>query len=335
MRVVLATPKRSDPGSSLRAYALRMLRALLSVPGHGDARLLELPLGAEAKRGGVARPLVGQALRAFPVDGSTIWHATEPNAALRGTDVVTLHDLYEFQEKGPMMRAVRMITQRAVHRARRFVVQTEHGRSVVRAQFGPDVADRTRVVPPAFEPVPPGRPLQPDYDLLWVGNLDGRKQPDRFLLELSRFPSPRLRVAFFCHRSGWGDLGPVAAAFERARQAHTMDWIDRKLSSDELDKLYRRSRVLVSTSTVEGFHLPPMEAWLRGTRLLLPDIDVYREIYGRATGVLFYPPAEGFGAVVKAGLEASPFSPDSDLMLKVSDRECGSGLWKIYGEIHP
>lgn len=52
-----------------------------------------------------------------------------------------------------------------------------------------------------------------------------------------------------------------------------------KISSEELVKLYRKSKLLVQPSIYEGFGIPPLEALYSNTNVVLSDIPVFLEIY--------------------------------------------------------
>ena len=52
-----------------------------------------------------------------------------------------------------------------------------------------------------------------------------------------------------------------------------------RISDDELLELYRTSTLLVQPSLYEGFGLPPLEALSLGTKALISDIPVFKEIY--------------------------------------------------------
>ena len=52
-----------------------------------------------------------------------------------------------------------------------------------------------------------------------------------------------------------------------------------RISDAELSELYRRSTLLVQPSLYEGFGLPPLEALSLGTKALISDIPVFKEIY--------------------------------------------------------
>ncbi|WP_407429159.1 glycosyltransferase family 4 protein [Treponema sp.] len=52
-----------------------------------------------------------------------------------------------------------------------------------------------------------------------------------------------------------------------------------RISNDELKYLYASSRLLVQPSLYEGFGMPPLEALTMGTRAIISDIPVFKEIY--------------------------------------------------------
>ena len=57
-------------------------------------------------------------------------------------------------------------------------------------------------------------------------------------------------------------------------------WVFHDLNDDELDGCYRGARAMVSSSRIEGFGLPVVEALSRGCPAWLSDIPVYREVGG-------------------------------------------------------
>lgn len=52
-----------------------------------------------------------------------------------------------------------------------------------------------------------------------------------------------------------------------------------KISDCEIQKLYYNASLLVQPSFYEGFGMPPLEALYNGTRVVLSDIPVFKEIY--------------------------------------------------------
>lgn len=61
-----------------------------------------------------------------------------------------------------------------------------------------------------------------------------------------------------------------------------------RISDEELLNLYRTSALLVQPSLYEGFGLPPLEALNLGTRALISDIPVFREIYDGFPVIYFH-----------------------------------------------
>jgi glycosyltransferase involved in cell wall biosynthesis len=332
VKIKLVTARRDRGPSSYTNYTEKARRALEAI-GSDSVEVVRLEMSADSARGGVLRPTLAQLFGRFPSDGS-VWHATEPNAAYRGVDVLTIHDLYPYTVPGLTMRIFRNVASRGARRARRIVVQTEVVKRDVERYLGPAAAGKTRVVGPAFPLVTAERrPVR--YDLLWMGSPEARKQPDWFLHQLAGIPSPRLRVAFRCARASTPLGDRVAHAFSEATKWHEVAWIDHDLPENELDQLYRSSRTLVSTSLNEGFHYPVMEAYSRGTRVLLPRSPLYTEIYGAVTGVAYYEPWVSLKAAVEEGLRATPFVPDPALLERFSDGGVGRRLRAIYAELSP
>jgi glycosyltransferase involved in cell wall biosynthesis len=60
------------------------------------------------------------------------------------------------------------------------------------------------------------------------------------------------------------------------------------ISDDKLKTLYESASLLVQPSLYEGFGLPPLEAMMQGTRALISDIPVFKEIYGDFPVVFFH-----------------------------------------------
>lgn len=52
-----------------------------------------------------------------------------------------------------------------------------------------------------------------------------------------------------------------------------------RISDEELNELYRKTKRLIQPSLYEGFGMPPLEAMSLGTKAIISDIPVFREIY--------------------------------------------------------
>lgn len=59
------------------------------------------------------------------------------------------------------------------------------------------------------------------------------------------------------------------------------------LSDDEMLSCIKKAKFLIQPSTYEGFGLPPLEALYLGTKPIISDIDVFKEIYNDFDVVFF------------------------------------------------
>jgi glycosyltransferase involved in cell wall biosynthesis len=120
-----------------------------------------------------------------------------------------------------------------------------------------------------------------DIDVLWVGNIQRVKRPDRVLELADRLPGVTI------HMVG-GPLPGQEALFREARDAaaaKTNLVFHGRVSYRDANDLYGRSKVLLSTSDVEGFPNAYLQAWIRGVpvvTLIDPDRVIEREGLGVA-----------------------------------------------------
>lgn len=122
--------------------------------------------------------------------------------------------------------------------------------------------------PPPRRPSMPGRPL-----LLSVGRLNAAKGVER-TLEAFLALSDRCELAIV----GEGVLQERLAERCRAADVDPSAVLRGTLPDDELDALYRRAAVLVSSSSQEAFGIVATKALANGCRVVLSDIPSHREI---------------------------------------------------------
>ena len=87
-----------------------------------------------------------------------------------------------------------------------------------------------------------------------------------------------------------------------------------RISDAELSDLYRTSTLLVQPSLYEGFGLPPLEALSLGTKALISDIPVFKEIY-EGFPVTFFRSGDSDDLAKKLAFcanDASPIPPIPD-----------------------
>ncbi|MHB8815095.1 MAG: glycosyltransferase family 4 protein [Steroidobacteraceae bacterium] len=120
-----------------------------------------------------------------------------------------------------------------------------------------------------------------DIDVLWVGNIRAVKRPD-LLLQAAR-SLPQIRF----HMVG-GPMPGAARLFEATRReaaALPNVTFHGAVAYQDMQGLYERARILVSTSEVEGFPNAYLQAWDRGAPVvgfLDPDGLLGRFCMGRA-----------------------------------------------------
>jgi glycosyltransferase involved in cell wall biosynthesis len=158
-----------------------------------------------------------------------------------------------------------------------------------------------------------------DIDVLWVGNIQRVKRPERVLQLAGRLPQAKINMV-------GGPLPGQEALFrevKHAAAAKTNLVFHGRASYWGANELYGRSRVLVNTSDVEGFPNSYLQAWVRGVPVVTmidPDGVIERE---------------GLGLAVKspAGLAAAVGSllDDAAGWQAASDR-CRAFMAREYGE---
>jgi glycosyltransferase involved in cell wall biosynthesis len=120
-----------------------------------------------------------------------------------------------------------------------------------------------------------------DIDVLWVGNIQRVKRPDRVLELAERLPQVMI------HMVG-GPLPRQETLFrdvKHAAAARANVSFHGHLSYRDTNDLYGRAKVLVNTSEVEGFPNSYLQAWIRGVpvvTLIDPDGVIEREGLGVA-----------------------------------------------------
>lgn len=80
-----------------------------------------------------------------------------------------------------------------------------------------------------------------------------------------------------------------------------------KLGDEALLREIAQAKFLIQPSLYEGFGLPPLEALWLGTKPILSDIPVFREVYGELPVAFF--PAENAQALAETILSADPALP--------------------------
>ena len=233
--------------------------------------------------------------------GARVLHATDPQRPwipARVPSIVTVYDLIPLQER-EMLQSWRLDHRLAYRRYIRQVESAARNLAISRATaeelherlgIGSERIDIVYPMVAAPAHIQRREPSEPTF--LFVGALDPHKQPELALRAFGQFRS----------RSGHGRLryiGPSDDRQERglldlAAQLGVAEGIslEGRIPDDDLESAYGAATALVSTSRVEGFGLPSVEAVLRGVPVIAVESRAARETL------------EGVATIVPADAEA-------------------------------
>ena len=151
----------------------------------------------------------------------------------------------------------RMVYEYGVRNADAIFAQNPFQLESVREHFGRDAV----VVPNCYAP-PPGAGNDPGGYVLWVATVREQKRPELVVEMARRLPQFRFLIV------GGNDPGARAQAYADAVRARAASLPNVQVRGfvpfAEADRLFDGARVLVNTSTYEGFPNTFLQAWARG-----------------------------------------------------------------------
>lgn len=334
MRVAIAYTHRQLPDSSMYVYAHRVMRAVRAA----GIEIEELPYdspGIGAKHGGMVEPYLAKYLSHYPGHRERLVHDTSCMGTRPGVGVSTIHLASDNQSASRWIERVvgKDALRVALRRAARTVVVSEYLRDQLAKTFGPRSVETVRTIFPPFDPISDER--QPNaYDALWIGTSHPRKRLPFFLEGMSGLPDLRAVVRWKPPPTNMQLKADLERTMERLPRLTS---IPRFLPEAELDRLYRSSTCLVSTSTDEGFQVPLMEAYFRGTRVVAPDdpgvpnVELLRGVEGfhifRPGDVL------DLRRAIREASEAGAFRVDPKLTRSLSLETIGLQFKAVYEEL--
>lgn len=223
--------------------------------------------------------LLGSRLAANAAVVHPTWYDLASVERLAGPPlVITVHDL--IPEHWPNVTTPEQLRQRrrCFELARRIICVSRATLERLDRFYGSEISAKSSVIYLGAPPALPGATIRPSRRpyLVYVGKRGSYKDfgtVTRALAELGDGPE---LIAI-------GGGGGRDSEIERLKQlgVHSRVTFLGNTPADLLDDLIGGAMALVSTSREEGFGLPPLEALTKGTPVLLTDIPVYREIYGR------------------------------------------------------
>jgi glycosyltransferase involved in cell wall biosynthesis len=190
-----------------------------------------------------------------------VWDADVVALAARARRIPYLYALASDRD---VVATPRWSRRRAVLQlANALVAQTELQREWVARSTG-----RRAVTIPSGFPVPRWNATAPRDEILWVGTLRALKRPEVFLDLAAAFPAHTFVVC-----GGAGEDPRLAA--DIARRAATLRNVrfEGFVPYRRMAAHFERARVLVNTSTYEGFPNTFVLAWLHGAVVLSMGVD--------------------------------------------------------------
>lgn len=146
----------------------------------------------------------------------------------------------------------RKIYEYGLKRADLILAQTERQRQLLRANYGLD----SELANIAGDSVI-GAARSKDIDVLWVGTLRAVKRPD-LVIDLAR-RTPRLNFVV----AGGGEGECARRMREAARELANLTYVG-AVAYSAIGEYFDRARVLLNTSSLEGFPNTFLQAWIRG-----------------------------------------------------------------------
>ncbi len=220
--------------------------------------------------------------------------------------VVTIHDLILFRYPtkrasllnpliyGIKYAAYRFVISLAVRRARRVIVVSECTRKDVLEAFPKLAADRVDVTYEASDGVEAGQMTIPGASLperkgvvkpyfLYVGNAYPHKNLEELLEAFRELRDEGLEAQLVLVGKSDDFYERLKKEAERLGLVASGDVVFYGFAEEwELAELYRRARVYVFPSLLEGFGLPPLEAMRYGTPVAASGSSCLPEILGEA-----------------------------------------------------
>jgi glycosyltransferase involved in cell wall biosynthesis len=282
-------------------------------------------------------PATGRAIR---VARANVLHATDPQrpTRLRGIrQVVTAYDLIPLREPGmlnswqPHHRHAYRLYLDQLRRADVIVAISKATATDLSERLGIS-EDRVSIVypvvrtPRAAERAPAAEPT-----FLCVGALDSHKQPELAIAALAEFrrvhAAGRLRFIGPSASEQQARLGQQATSLGVAESV----CFEGRVSDEELDRAFATATALLSTSRIEGFGLPGVEAVLRGVPLIAVDTAAARETVGSAA--ILVPSDAGAIAEAMAAPAPIPESAREIMAARFSRQSAAAALWVAYEQI--
>jgi glycosyltransferase involved in cell wall biosynthesis len=274
---------------------------------------------------------------ALKKSGARVLHATDPQRPWTHSavpSIVTVYDLIPLRERET--RQSWRLDHQLVYRW--YIRQVESAARIltISRTTAEDLQERLGIAPERIDivypmvasPVRVHRTEPPEPTFLFVGALDPHKQPELALRAFghfhSRFGLGRLRYIGPSDHPQERRLRDLATQLGVAGSIS----IEGRISDRDLEKAYGGATALVSTSRIEGFGLPSVEAVLRGVPVIAVENPAAKEAL------------EGVAAIVAADVEAiaeamaHPVNPLEQAVAEIRERYSIASVARSLADIY-
>lgn len=235
-------------------------------------------------------------------------------------DVIFL-DLPLAGKLGTMAR--KAIYQRAINKSREIFTVSEFSKSRIQARL-----KCKKPITVVYSGVPlyneePLKKVQKTDTIIFVGNIKAHKGiktlipafiKARAILQVQNAPRPSAaslpRLLIVGSKENFRTSDTELYALMRETEKNGIEFTG-FVPDEKLKTLIEEARLLVQPSLYEGFGVPPLQALYSGTRAVISDIPVFKEIYGRLP-VTFFKAGDADDLAQKiaaAYSDQSPFQP--------------------------
>jgi len=269
-----------------------------------------------------------------------IFHSTDPQRPVRLRkikQIVTAYDLIPLREPAmlnswrPQHRYAYRLFLEQLRRADVIIAISKATAADLTERLGIPESRVSIVYPVVRTPRVVERAPAAEPTFLYVGALDSHKQPELAIAALAEFR----RV----HSAGkLRFIGPSAPEEQAilTRQAENLGVakgvsFEGRVPDEALDAAFATATAVVSTSRIEGFGLPGVEAVLRGVPVIAVDTAAARETVG---SVAILVPSDAV-AIAEAMAAPAPVR-DSDqkvMAARFSKQAAAAALWAAYEQV--
>lgn len=161
-----------------------------------------------------------------------------------------------------------------------------------------------------FHPIPDRKNVQRSQLILWVGRLESRKDPSKIVEIANRLKDKPYQ--FYVIGNPMTNTACQSLFFSTEKENRKFRYLG-ELKWEEILQLYRRAKILVNTSFVEGFSNTFIEAWMHGLPVISLKVDPDNLITSKGLGFVT-------NTIAKMELFIRTVMEDEALFLKLSER---------------